>query len=141
MVVLGGELMNIENFLSERTLLPTGAGALFVFDFDRKALADGLDGFGETELFGFAHESDHITRLTAAETLVESLVGIDVEGRSFLVVEGAETLHPGSRFAQGDHSRNDVRDVYAEFQVAHTGGFDDGHGTGYAAIPRKCTFN
>jgi len=130
MVVFGGEFVDVEVFLAQGSFLAAGAGALFVFDLDRESLADGLDRFGEAELLSFTHESNHIARLTTAEALVEPLIWIDMEGGRFLVMEGAESLHSSSRFAQSDHSRDDIRDVYAEFQVAHTGGFDDGHGTG-----------
>jgi len=128
-VVLGGRLVDVENLLAQRTLLAAGAaGALLVFDGDAEALAQRLDGLGEIELFGFADERDDVAGLAAAEALVETLVGIDVEGRRFFVVEGAEALEAGAGLAEGRDPAHHIDDVHAKLQIAETGGFDDGHG-------------
>ena len=128
--MLGGELVDLEDFLAQRALLAAGsAGTGLVLDDDVEALAEGLDGFGKAELLGLAHEGDEVAGFAAAEALEEALVGIHIERRRLLVVERAQALQPaGAGLFQGDDPRNDIREVHAQLQVADAGGFDDGHG-------------
>ena len=129
MKVFGGGFVDVENLLAQRTLLAAGAaGALLVFDGNAEAFAEGFHGLGERELFGFADKGDDIAGFAAAEALVETLVGIDVERRGFLVVERAEAFETRAGFAEGGDPAHDIDDVHAQLHIAETGGFDDGHG-------------
>jgi len=92
MVVLGCDLVEVEELLAQRTLLARGTGAVLVFDRDGKALPEGLDRLVEIQALGLANKGDDVARLAAAEALVDPHVGVHVKRGRLLVVEGAEPL-------------------------------------------------
>ena len=127
-VVLGGELVEFENLLAQGALLTRRAAAAFlVFDRHAVALADGLHGLGEVELFGLADEGDDVAGLAAAEALEEAIVGVDVEGRRLFVVERTEAFEAPAGLAQGDGPGDDIHDVHTQLQVLDAGRLDDRH--------------
>src|SRR5688500_4191196 len=93
MKVLRGGIVQIKYLLAQRALgRGRSAGSLRIFNGHAETLAQSLDRFGKIQLLRLTHERDHVTRLAAAEALVETLVGVDVERRRLLVVEGTQAF-------------------------------------------------
>ncbi len=127
--MLGGELVQIEQLLAQRALL-TGraAAALLVFQGDVETLGEGLDGLGEVEPLGLLDKGEDVARFAAAEAFVETLVGVEVEARRLLLVEGAEGLEFAAAGASrrgdtGDH----VNDADAQLEVLFAAFFEARH--------------
>ena len=69
------------------------------------------DRLGELELLGLANERDRVALGSAAEAVVETLVGVDVERGGLLAVERAEPLPGVARLLQpgdGTDERDEV---------------------------------
>lgn len=128
MIVGGGGLVEIKEFLAERAFLAGGAAALLVFEGDLETLGEGLDGLDKAEALGLADESDEVPGFAAAKALVDAHVGVDVERRGFFAVEGAEAFVAWAGLFKGDDPANDIDDADAGAQIADTGGFKEGHG-------------
>src|SRR5688572_24582418 len=84
-------------------LLPAGIHR----NFDAYARRDLANCFVEGQSLTLHQEAECVTRFAAAETLVETFCGDDVEGRSFFVVEGAQSAEflagPFERHVLTDH--------------------------------------
>jgi len=72
---------------------------------------DDTDGFWEGALFHFHNEFEDVAALAAAEAVVNLFGGVDVEGRSFFGVEGAQAAEILASFFQLDVFTDDANDV------------------------------
>ncbi len=108
-VELGGRLVRLDE--PDALAAAAGAGgvaALLVPQGDAGLPREALDRFRERQVVDLHDEVEGVPARLAAEAVVETLAGADLEGRGLLVVEGAEALEvAAARVAQlevvGDH--------------------------------------
>ena len=91
----------------QQALAPSGLGVFFLLHRDTASGGEFLHGLDKRHSFLLLHELDAVARLAAAEAVVESLVGLDVEGRRLFVVERAARHVAAAGAAQLDAVRGD----------------------------------
>ena len=92
---------------------------LLVLERDAEALREPLDGAGEVEALGLAHERDHVAALAAAEAVVELVGRVDREARRPLLVERAAAGVPRARLPQRGPAGDDLDHVGRRHDLAH----------------------
>ena len=83
--------MQFEELLAQAAVFAGPPGVL-VLQLEVEARGQGFDRFGEVQALRLHDEGDDVAGVSAAEALVEPLVGRNVEGGRLFVGEGAEAL-------------------------------------------------
>ena len=110
-----------------------GGAPVVVAQRDPGPLREPLDRFDEVEVLDFADEGDGVTRLLAAEAVVEPERRVDRERRGLLLVEGAEP-HPALTDALQRHVLAGHRDEVGRLSDPRDVLVEDPHrGSGYGA--------
>jgi len=72
---------------------------------------------GEIQPLDPLHEADHIAVFTAGPATVALPVGIDIEGRAAIIVEGAQSFENPPGLTQGQITTDDIYDVVGGFDA------------------------
>jgi hypothetical protein len=96
---------------------PVFRSSLYLRDLHPGPLGEIPDGFGERHFLVQLDELDDVAAGAAAETLEETLVLVDVERRSLLLVERTESLERGTCLLERHHVPDHADDVRLRFQV------------------------
>ena len=101
------ELVRFEDLLRDTGV----AGSALLFDLDPDFGGERPRGFGKLEPFVLHQEAEDVAALAASEAVEDLPVGVDVEARRLLVVEGAESLPVRPGLLQLDVAGDEGDDV------------------------------
>ncbi len=92
-------VVSVDHNLGEQPFASVSAGLLRAIFLKSEGVVDAIREFlyrlREGETVGLSNEVDHISTLGAPEAIPEPLVGVDLEGGTLLVVEGAQPFESG----------------------------------------------